>query len=89
MAMKDSTKNLIKFLQEHNGEQLTAASVAEQLGVEAKSINGAFTMGVQKKGLGFRKDAEIEIDGGKHKAVKYLKLTNEGLAFDPFKEEEK
>ena len=47
----------------------------------AQVVNGAFTSGIQKKGLGQRIEAEIELDDGSHKKVKFLTLTADGLAF--------
>ena len=35
-----------------------------------------------KKGLGERVTAEIELEDGSHKTVKFLKLTDAGLALD-------
>jgi hypothetical protein len=33
--------------------------------------------------LGVRTPAEIELEDGTHKAVKFLSLTDAGMAFDP------
>ena len=41
-----------------------------------------YTVG-QRKGLGVRTAAEIELDDGTHKAVKFLSLTPAGMSFDP------
>ena len=35
-AMKEPTKRVIKYLQKHNGEDLTAGDVAEALGFEER-----------------------------------------------------
>ena len=35
-AMKEPTKRVIKYLQKHNGEDLTAGDVAEALGFEKR-----------------------------------------------------
>ena len=42
-----------------------------------------FLHAIQRKGLGVRTPAEIELDDGTHKAVKFLSLTAEGMNFDP------
>lgn len=60
---------------------MTAADVAEALGLDARSVNGSFTS-FQKKGWGIREEAEIELEDGKHKTVKFLRLTDVGLSID-------
>lgn len=81
MAMSVNTLNVIEYLKAHNGENLTAQDVADALDVDVKVVNGAFTSGIQKKGLGQRIEAEIELDDGSHRKVKFLTLTADGLAF--------
>lgn len=83
MAMSVNTLNVIDYLKAHNGENLTAQDVADALEVDVKVVNGAFTSGIQKKGLGQRIEAEIELDDGSHRKVKFLTLTADGLAFTP------
>lgn len=79
--MKDSTKAVFKYLQENNNEDITAKALAEVLGLDAKVVNGAFTAAIQRKGYGYREEAEIKTDNG-HEKVKFLKLTDAGLALD-------
>ena len=83
MAMKENSKKVLNYLKEVNGQQVTAADVAEALGLEKRSVDGIFTSAIQPKGLGVRTPAEIELDDGTHKAVKFLSLTAEGMNFDP------
>jgi len=83
MAMKENSKKVLNYLKEINGEKVTAADVAETLGLEKRQVDGIFTSAIQKKGLGVRTPAEIELEDGSHKQVKFLSLTAEGLAFDP------
>jgi hypothetical protein len=83
MAMKENSKKVLNYLKEINGEKVTAADVAEALGMEKRSVDGIFTSAIQRKGLGVRVPAEVEMEDGTHKAVKFLTLTDEGLAFDP------
>ena len=83
MAMKENSKNVLNYLKGINGENVTAADVAEALGLEKRQIDGIFTSALQRKGLGIRVPAEIELEDGSHKAVKFLKLTDAGMAFDP------
>lgn len=83
MAMKENSKNVLNYLKGINGENVTAADVAEALGLEKRQIDGIFTSALQRKGLGVRVPAEIELEDGTHKAVKFLRLTDAGMAFDP------
>ena len=82
MAMKENSKNVLNYLKAHNGEDLTAADVADALGLAKRSVDGIFTA-LQKKGLGVRTPAEVELDDGSHKAIKLLSLTDAGMSFDP------
>ena len=83
MAVKPNTIKVLNYLKENNGSNVTAADVANALGLEKRSVDGIFTSAIQRKGLGVRTPAEIELEDGTHKAVKFLSLTAEGLAFDP------
>ena len=83
MAMKENSKNVLNYLKGINGENVTAADVAEALGLEKRQVDGIFTSALQRKGLGIRVPAEIELEDGTHKAVKFLRLTDAGMAFDP------
>ena len=67
---------------------MTAQDVAEALGLEKRSVDGSFTSALQRKGLGIRVPAEVELEDGSHKQVKFLVLTEAGLAFDPDATEE-
>ena len=83
MAMKENSKKVLNYLKEINGAQVTAADVAEALGLEKRQVDGIFTSAIQRKGLGVRTPAEIELEHGTHKAVKFLSLTADGMSFDP------
>lgn len=83
MAMKENSKKVLNYLKEINGQQVTAADVAEALGLEKRSVDGIFTSAIQRKGLGVRTPAEVELDDGTHRQVKFLSLTAEGMAFNP------
>lgn len=83
MAMKENSKNVLNYLKSINGENVTAADVAEALSLEKRQVDGIFTSALQRKGLGVRVPAEIELEDGTHKAVKFLRLTDAGMAFDP------
>lgn len=83
MAMSDNSKKVLNYMKEINGADVTAADVAAALGLEKRQVDGIFTSAIQRKGYGVRIPAEIELDDGSHKPVKFLKLTDAGMAFDP------
>ena len=88
MAMKENTKKVLNYLKEVAGENVTAADVAVALGLEKRQVDGIFTSAIQRKQLGVRTPAEIELEDGTHKQVKFLSLTPAGMAFDPDATEE-
>ena len=80
--LKHNTISVINYLKEVNGQNVTAADVAEALGLEKRTVDGIFTSAIQRKGLGIRTPAEVELEDGTHKAVKFLSLTEEGMNLD-------
>lgn len=86
-AMKENTRKVFEYLKAHNNEDLTAADVAEALDLEKRQVDGIFTSALQRKQLGERIPAEREEADGSHTKIKLLKLTAEGLAFNPDAEE--
>ena len=85
--MKENSKKVLNYLKSINGADVTAADVAEALGLEKRSVDGIFTSAIQRKGLGVRTPAEIQLEDGTHKQVKFLSLTPAGMAFDPDSED--
>lgn len=77
MAMKENTRQIWDYIVAHAEEDMTAQSIADALGMNVKSVNGSVTS-FQKKGLTIRE--EVAVTGGK---VKFIRLTEEGAAFDP------
>ena len=77
--MKPSTMQVIKYLQQHNGENITSDDVAEALGMTKKQVDGAFTMSIQKQDYGERVPEEIVLEDGSKKTVKWLRLNEEGM----------
>lgn len=87
MAMKENSRKVFEYLKQINGANVTAQDVADALGLEKRSVDGIFTSAIQRKGYGVRTAAEIELEDGSHKQVKFLSLTPAGMAFDPDAEE--
>lgn len=83
MAMKENTRAVWEYLKGLNGADVTAADVADALGLAKRQVDGIFTSALQRKGFGVRVPAEVELDDGSHKQVKFLHLTDAGMALDP------
>ena len=83
MAMKENTKKVITYLQGIGDANVTAADVAAELGLEKRQVDGIFTSAIQRKTLGHRVEAEVELEDGTHQKVKFLKLNDLGMGFDP------
>lgn len=81
--MKENSRKVLDYLKSVNGQNVTSADVAKALGFEKRSVDGIFTSAIQRKGLGIRTPAEIELEDGTHRSVKFLSLTAAGMAFDP------
>ena len=82
-AMKENTRKVFEYIRDHQHENLIAADVAEALGLTVKQVDGSFTSGITRKELGYREDAEIALPDGSHRKVKYLRITDKGMAYDP------
>ena len=78
MALKPNSKLVYDYVAEHEDENITAKDIAAALGMSDKQVNGIVTSAFQRKGLMFRQEEAVL--GG---TVKYIKLTDEGRAFDP------
>ena len=87
MAMKENSKNVLNYLKGIAGENVTSGDVAEALGLEKRQVDGIFTSAIQRKGLGIRVPAEVELEDGTHKQIKFLRLTDAGMNLDPDAEE--
>lgn len=85
--MKENSKTVLNYLKQINGADVTSADVADALGLEKRQVDGIFTSALQRKGYGVRVPAEIELDDGSHKQVKFLRLTDAGMELDPDAEE--
>lgn len=82
VAVSENSLVVLNYLKEHDGEQMTAADIAAALDKTDKSVNGIVTSGLQRKGYAERIPAEIELEDGTHKAVKFIQVTEAGKAYD-------
>lgn len=58
MAMSENSVKILNYLKENAGAKVTAADVAEALGLDKRQVDGAFTA-MQRKELGARVEAEV------------------------------
>ena len=87
--LKPNSRTVYEFVKANDGKNITAADIAEGTGLEVKSVNGIVTSAFQKKGLMERIPAEVQLEDGSHKSVKFIRLTEAGKSFDPDAEETK
>lgn len=81
--MSENSLKVFNYVKAHEGENITAADIAEALDLAKRSVDGIITMAFAKKGLMARKEVEIELEDNSHKTVKFIVLTDEGRSFDP------
>ncbi len=90
--LKENSRIVFDFVKAHDGEDFTAADIAEATGLSTKQVNGIVTAAFQRHKdadknevpLMVRVPAEIEDPAsGLHKSVKFIQLTDAGRAFDP------
>lgn len=89
MALKENSRKVLDYVKANDGTNMTAADIAAGTGLDVKQVNGIVTSAFQKKGLMQRTPAEIQLEDGTHKAVKFISLTEDGKNFDPDAEEAK
>ena len=82
-ALKENALNILAYLKENDDQDIIAADIADALGMEVKSVNGTVTALDRHRKLVERIPGEIELEDGSHKAVKFIRLTAAGKAFDP------
>ena len=74
---------VLNYLKENKDANVTAADIADALGMEKKSVDGVVTGGlVRNRGLAERIPAEIELEDGTHKPIKFIRATQAGLDYD-------
>lgn len=85
-AVSEKALTVLNYLKSIGEANVTAADIAEALGMEKKSVDGVVTSGLQRKGLSERIPAQIEVtdeEGNtKYKDVKFIKLTAAGQSYD-------
>lgn len=81
--LNENSRKVFDYVKGVNGADITAQDIADATGLGVRQVNGIVTSAFQKKGIMERIPAEVELSDGTHKAVKFIKLTVAGEAFDP------
>lgn len=87
--LSENSRKVLDYVRSMRGRNITAADIADGTNLDTRQVNGIITSAFQKKGLMERKPAEIELEDGTHKAVKFIVETEAGMVYDPDAEEEK
>lgn len=90
--MKQNSIDVFNYVKEHADQNITANDIADALGLSPRSVNAIITSSFQRHKdedkniipLMQRVEDEIFDDvAGRHKVVKFIKLTDEGYEFEP------
>lgn len=88
--MTDNAKLVFSYLRENYGKNITAQEAAAALGVSVNTVTGSVNglcRATKHPAYAVRKEVEVTDAEGKTSTVKYISLTEEGMAFDPTKTE--
>ena len=81
--ISEKSLTVLNYLKNIGDANVTAADIAEALGLEKKTVDGVITAGlIRNKNLVERVEAEMELADGTHKAIKLIKLTDAGKNYD-------
>lgn len=84
--MNDKTKAIFNFLKESPDADYTADDISTALGINnTRSVNASITSGFVRHDppLAERVPAQVQMEDGKWKDVKVIKLTDAGKDYDP------
>lgn len=80
--MTENSAKVFNYLKEHFGEKITHQRIVADLEISSPAVSGSVN-GLVKKDYAVRTE-ETDMDkDGKETTVKYISLTDAGLAFDP------
>lgn len=96
IKLSSRAKQVLKYLQSVDGQDVTGEDIANALNINTRQVNGVLTAGLCRyKGKGNilwalieRVPAEIELPDGTHKAIKLVRLTEDGRNFKIADDEE-
>ena len=74
MALKENSRKVFDYVKSMEGHDITAQDIADATGLTTKQVNGSVTSAFQRKGLMQRTPANIALEDGTVKAVKFISL---------------
>lgn len=80
--MTEGSRKVFNFLKENAGLKVTGHDIADALDVKINVVTGSVN-GLCKKGYAVRTEEQVADAEGKMSTIKYISLTEAGLAFDP------
>lgn len=80
--MTENSMKIFEYLKDHFGEKLTHQKIVADLGVSNGAVTGSVN-GLCKKGYAQRTEETSVGEDGKEVTIKYISLTDAGLAYDP------
>ena len=86
--MTDNSRKVFEFLKENHGVKVTAQEIAKELDVTINAVTGSVN-GLVNKDLAVRTEEAVTGEDGKVSTVKYIALTDAGMAYDPDAQEAK
>lgn len=87
--LKENAQIVWDYVKAHDGENFTAQDIEAATGIAKKSVDGIITAAFQRKHKMKRIPADIQLEDGSVKSVKFIALTDEGRVWDPNAEEPK
>lgn len=82
-AVSEKSKIVLDYLKSIGDQNVTAKDIADALDMTDKAVNGIVTAGlIRNKNYAERIPAEIELEDGTHKAIKFIRLTEAGKNYD-------
>ena len=84
--MTENSRKVFEYLKANHGKQMTAQEIAAALDVSLSAVTGSvngLARATKHPAYAVRTEGEVDAGEGKKAKVKYISLTEEGLAFDP------
>jgi DNA-binding MarR family transcriptional regulator len=84
--MTENSRKVFEYLKANHGKLMTAQEIAAALDVSLSAVTGSvngLARATKHPAYAVRTESEQDAGDGKKVKVKYISLTEEGLAFDP------
>lgn len=84
--MTDNSRLVFNFLKENHGKNVTAQEIAKALNISISAVTGSvngLARATKHPAYAVRTEVEAVDAEGKPCVIKYISLTDEGMAFDP------